>query len=130
VAALPALYFDSNVTNRAARLLAARGLDVRMAADVGMQHAIDAEHLLRAAQEGWLLVTNDTDFLDLHDAWHLWSRAWGVEPRHGGVLVGIQSWAYQKVAAEVEAFVAQGIDPANTLYQWRWGHGWLARPVP
>jgi predicted nuclease of predicted toxin-antitoxin system len=50
----------------------------------GRQGARDEEHLWLAAQQGWVLVTqNGTDFRMLHRAWLLW----GVPQPHAGSLV-------------------------------------------
>lgn len=45
-----------------------RGVDEMTVQELGLQAAEDRHHLQRAAQEGRVVVTQDTDFLQLHAA--------------------------------------------------------------
>jgi hypothetical protein len=110
-------------------MLKGRGHDARTAVDVGMSHATDEDHLLTAARNGWTLVTNDAeDFILLHDAWHRWSREWRVTPTHSGILIAMQTWKAERLAAEVEEFLGRGLPLENRLYQWKWTGSWPQRP--
>jgi hypothetical protein len=43
-----------------------RGIDVTTAAEVGLLHASDEEHVAFALREGRVIFTQDEDFLGLH----------------------------------------------------------------
>ena len=124
---MTALYFDHNVKGKVARILASQGQTACTARDVGMWRATDEEHLLFAATQGWLLVTNDRDFILLHDAWHRWSREWNVHPVHAGILLTVQSWSTQVLVTNVASFLAAGPPTDNLLYTWE-PQGWTRYP--
>jgi hypothetical protein len=48
----------------------------------------DPAHLQFAAQQGWIVITRDKDFVNLHDLWHVF-QLWQVPApplQHAGVL--------------------------------------------
>lgn len=93
------------------------GHTARTALDLGLAHAGDDEHLLIAAQNGWILVShNRKDFNLLHDGWRRWSAAWGVIALHGGILIIPQSWPAKRTASEIDSFIQTGVLLANQLY--------------
>jgi predicted nuclease of predicted toxin-antitoxin system len=59
------LYVDECVDARITAGLRRRGIDVVTAAEVQLLGAVDAEHLSRATSLGRVLVSADTDFLQL-----------------------------------------------------------------
>lgn len=56
-------YTDENVDRRLPEILRELGLDVVTAADAGLIHRDDSDHLAFAQRENRILVTNDKDFL-------------------------------------------------------------------
>lgn len=67
---------DEHVAKAVTEGLRRRGVDVVTVQELGLQAVEDQQHLQRAAQEGRVVVTQDTDFLRLHAA--------GVS--HGGIV--------------------------------------------
>ena len=59
---------DEHVAKSVTEGLRRRGVDVVTVQELGLQVAEDQQHLERAAQEGRVVVTQDTDFLRLHAA--------------------------------------------------------------
>ncbi len=128
---MTAFYTDHNVTAHLAPALRSLGHSVVTARDLGLQQAADDEHLLLAAQRGWLLVThNATDFALLHDAWRRWGAAWRVRPtpEHAGILVMPDLWTPERLADELDRFLQSGPRLVNQLYRFLPGHGWAPRP--
>jgi hypothetical protein len=125
------LYLDQNIPRRVALLLVANGRTVHTARQLGLHKASDHQHLLIAAQRGWILVTRDKDFLLLHRAWQDWALAWGVAPipEHRGILVVSDHWHLQRLADEVDALLTRlgGAPSVNTLYEWQDPAGWQLR---
>jgi hypothetical protein len=122
-----ALYLDNNVTVRAAPLLNASGHTVHTTARHNRRAADDHEQLLFAAENGWVFISHNwRDFRMLHGAWQLWSRAWGVAPEHGGILV-IEPSTEQKIAAVVNEFLAghAANDVGNALWRHKTTTGWV-----
>lgn len=68
-------YMDVHVKRAVTEGLRRRGVEVLTAQEADMQLAEDIEHIEYARRGGWIIFTNDVDFLRLH--------ASGVE--HGGV---------------------------------------------
>ena len=73
-------YMDEHVAKSVTEGLRRRGVDVVTVQELGLQSGEDQQHLQRAAQEGRVVVTQDTDFLRLHAA--------GVS--HGGIVYAPQ----------------------------------------
>jgi predicted nuclease of predicted toxin-antitoxin system len=61
-------YMDEHVAKAVTEGLRRRGVDVVSVQELGLHAAEDQQHLQRAAQEGRVVVTQDTDFLRLHAA--------------------------------------------------------------
>jgi hypothetical protein len=57
---------DEHVPNAVAQALRRRGIDVVTTVEVGLRGAADAEQLGRAHADARILVTQDEDFLTLH----------------------------------------------------------------
>lgn len=116
---MAAFYLDSDVSQEVARFLQDAGHEASTARSIGLGTATDDEQLMRAAEEGWILVThNREDYKLLHGAWLRWSRAWQITPEHAGILVIPQPPAlpYDRAARELAAFVRSGHPLTNALY--------------
>ena len=59
-------YLDEHVHPAIAAGLQRRGVDVLTTKEAGMLSASDVEHLTLAAREGYVIFTQDDDFLRLH----------------------------------------------------------------
>ena len=68
-------HFDEHIPKAAAVALRQRGIDVTMPLDVGLLEASDANHLDYSRLTNRVMVTFDSDFLQLHSS--------GVE--HAGI---------------------------------------------
>lgn len=68
-------YMDVHVKRAVTEGLRRRGVEVLTAQEADMQLAEDIEHIAYVQSGGWIIFTNDVDFLRLH--------ASGVE--HGGI---------------------------------------------
>jgi hypothetical protein len=120
-------YTDHDVALQLAMLLRQHGHMAFTARDIGLERAGDHEHLLTAAQRGWILVThNRQDFFLLHDAWRRWFPVFNVSAVHAGILVlphGLPSQTVQRL----EDFLLSGLPLSNELYVWRPMSGWTHR---
>ena len=116
-------YLDEDVEIAIQRAVFAYGHDAVTARDRQARRARDAVRLLAAAQDNRVFVThNAVDFKLLQEAW----RTWPVPLRHSGILVVPQQrWSAEETAAHLDEFVRSGNDPANELYYWRVGRGWV-----
>lgn len=63
------LYADENVDDRIIRGLRHWGMHVATVVEAGMTGKPDPEQLSYAAQNGFVLLTSDQDFLGLHKQW-------------------------------------------------------------
>jgi hypothetical protein len=81
-----------------------------MAADLQMQRAPDAEHLLCAWQNRRILVSRDLDFLELHTAWMKWPPSRGLQhpPEHAGILLIPSDWSVPQAAHELDLLIQSG----------------------
>lgn len=124
---MPALYLDNDVTVRAAPLLIAANHTAYTTAQLNRRTASDYDQLLYAAQKRWVLVTHNWgDFQMLHGAWHLWSRAWRVEPAHSGILVLEHGPEHDIASAVIRFFSARSLaDVENTLWRHIAATGWV-----
>ena len=121
------LYTDHNVALRTAHLLRWRGYDVVTARDLHLERASHARQLLTAATYGRILIThNVNDFTLLHEAWQMWSGAWGVQPVHGGILLIPHRWQPADAAHHVDAFLHMHPLLVSRLCEWR-GGSWVFR---
>ncbi len=139
---MAALFLDNDVSVRLAVLLNSEGHDVTTARQERRRSASDAEQLLRASEQGRILVTHNTnDYVLLHDAWLLWSSAWGIEPHHAGILTIPQSHhvPVDRMARDIDRLLQSGTTVVDRLYRrriggarvgwerWRIGVGWTSR---
>jgi len=117
---VPELHLDQNVPRDVAMYLLQLGYAVFTAAALGMRKAEDAEHLLRAAQDGRVVITKDKDYLVLQAAWHVWPPAWQVSPPpdHAGILLLYPHWSSRQAAHEVHRALHAGWPLPNRLYRW------------
>jgi len=77
-------YVDHDVSQHTARELRDAGHSVVTVRDLGLTPAGDDGHLLRAAQNGRILIThNASDFQLLHDAGRRWARVGGSATARG-----------------------------------------------
>ena len=74
------LYADENVDDRIIRGLRLRGIDVATVVEAGMAGKSDPKQLSYATRNGWVLLTSDQDFLNLHMQWVQESKA------HAGII--------------------------------------------
>jgi hypothetical protein len=119
-------YLDHNVKLNIASLLRAWGHDATAVREMGQPRAGDEEHLLLAAQRGWILVThNRDDFRMLHRAWQLWSQAWGTTRSHAGILICPQTRSSERTVDELVRLASRGSPGANELWMWRSARGWV-----
>lgn len=97
---------------------------------LGLAGATDATHLLVAVRQGFVLVTNDHDFLALHAAWHEWPAEWRVVPRpvHPAILLIAQGQmgGAAPAARLVHTHVSARPILPNTLWRWTAARGWVA----
>lgn len=123
------LYLDHNISKRLADLLRDAAYRVVTTPEVGMDDAGDERQLLLAAARGWVFIThNIKDYYLVHDAWLLWSDAWGVSPVHAGILIIPDAPAGLPMLREIDAFLAQGLPLRNELYEWKLDGGFRRRP--
>ncbi|HSH81564.1 MAG TPA: DUF5615 family PIN-like protein [Herpetosiphonaceae bacterium] len=115
-------YTDHNVAISVAAELRALGHGAHTARDRGLEAAGDDEHLLVAAEQGWILIThNRQHFRLLHAAWRRWTTAWYVSSRHAGILLLEQGIPPAQLAWEIHHFIPPNQPLSNTLYEWRRG---------
>lgn len=111
----------------------AYGHDVLAAGQFGLARSRDDALVLYAAQQGRVFLTHNLkDFRLLHDAWHRWSTAWGVAPRHPGIVIYPQGWPPVRAGQELASLLHRIPPGSNTLYVWeidRWVDYPGIRPV-
>jgi len=73
-------YLDENVPVTVATQLQRRGVDAVTVRDLGFLGDSDANHLARATRLGYILCTNDADYIDMATT--------GIE--HAGIVFGQQ----------------------------------------
>jgi hypothetical protein len=117
---VPELHLDQNIPRDVATYLQQLGYAVFTATALSMRKAEDAEHLLRAALDGRVVITKDKDYLVLQVAWRVWPPAWQVAAplEHVGVLVIHDHWPSQQAAQEIHQALCSGWPLRNALYRW------------
>ena len=121
-------YLDHNVARELADHLRRFGHVAHTAHEVGMDRAGDEAHLALAARSGWTLITHNAgDFRLLHAAWRQWTRDWGVEKHHVGILILFPPVAPLQAAQEINALLETESTVRDTLWMWRRGTGWALR---
>lgn len=116
-------HFDNNASGALAAGLRGRGHIVVTAAQLGLVEASDPLHLLRAAESGAILLTLDSRFRPLHEAWMVWTAAWG-RSAHTGII-----WLdhYDRDAAvvqQIHSALEAGWGPGGNLWRYSERHGW------
>lgn len=76
-----AFYFDTHIPKAVALQLRACGILVVRAEEVALATVSDVEHLRYAASNGFTLVTQDFDFVQLHIDWQV------SEQTHAGIIL-------------------------------------------
>jgi predicted nuclease of predicted toxin-antitoxin system len=125
-------HVDQCLSWRVADGLRGLGHDARHASEIGMHAADDDEHLIAAARDRRIIVTeNEDDFALLHDAWIRWQREWNVPThwRHAGILIVPSDYDVQTVMTHVHAFVSEQHDFTDALVV-RTARGWQWRSPP
>jgi hypothetical protein len=126
-----AFYLDESVSRLLARELVHLHHSAIHARDHGLAGATDARQLLEAFRQGWVLITDDRDFLALHAAWLEWPVEWqlGWVPEHHGILVINQGQlgGIVPAAQAINLHVATGPSLRNTLWHWTVANGWVQR---
>ena len=82
---------------------------------------------MHAAQRGWVLLTSDNDFQELHIAWQHWATMWRVSPfpEHAGILIFEQQrWSPAEAAREIDQLIGTGIVVQDVLHRWTPSRGW------
>ena len=113
-------YLDENIPRQVQRILVRYAHDVVHAYDLGNRSMPDPEHLHVAAGTGRILVTYDRrDFRELHRFWTA-LNAWGkLDQRHAGILTSWGDIPDEQWADLVNAFVSQGWNLNNEMWEWR-----------
>lgn len=117
------------MSERLAPELRSRGHRVTAARDIGLESADDAYHLTIAAENSWVLVTNNrNDFRLLHTALQLWAERWGLTRQHAGVV--ILPGALPAIPGQLSALtlLESGTEFHNRLHEWREGSWHLYPP--
>jgi hypothetical protein len=101
--------------------------------------APDPRQLLESVRRNAIFLSHDAGFLSLHDAWHRWSREWGVAPWPPALPPILlfphydprraPLWLLPYAAGQLDAFVAGGQAVYNSIHQWKPAIGhWVATP--
>jgi hypothetical protein len=125
---LASLYLDHNVARGVATALRLAGHNVCTAREIHTDSAGDDEHVALAYQNGWIFVTHNTRHfaLPLHDAWRRWSRLWGLNVPHPGILT-LRPGPAEQIATLVDERLGSGAPIAGELAVWRSRDGWRQR---
>lgn len=73
-------YLDTHIDKQVALQLRKHGVDVVRCEEVGMAEAVDEAHLGYATTHQRVLVTKDSDFIELHGRWQ------ALEQKHSGIF--------------------------------------------
>ena len=119
------LYADQNISLDLVQLLRWNGHTTTTAREQRFERAPDDEHLLIAAEQRLVLITQDEDFLLLHSAWLRWPVAWHVPslPQHAGIII-LQPRHYQEQFAALDSFLTAAPSLTNELFHWWHSGGW------
>ncbi len=102
---MASIYLDHNVARDVATALRLNGHDVRTAREIHTENVGDDEHLALAYQNRWIFIThNISDFELLHDGWRRWSRLWGLNVLHPGIL-----WSQGRLLGRLRPWLTSGL---------------------
>ena len=73
-------YFDTHVAKAAVTQLREKGIEVVRCEEIRMAEASDEEHLHYATENGYVMVSQDEDFIILHVRWQRAERS------HAGIM--------------------------------------------
>jgi hypothetical protein len=73
-------YTDKHIAKAVATQLRKNGMDVLRCEEIGLDEALDIEHLQRATNEDRIFITFDQDFPRIHNEWLKANK------RHGGIM--------------------------------------------
>lgn len=116
-------HFDSHIPHRLAAELRRRGHVAATASDLGLIDAVDPLHLLRAAEQNAILLTHDSGFRPLHEAWVVWTQAWG-KPPHAGIIWLDTFLDLGNPLREIDGSLQRGWEPGGNLWRYSERHGW------
>jgi hypothetical protein len=119
-------YLDHNVALELAEHLRRAGHGAQTARQRGLERAGDEAHLWLAAHSGWALIThNAKDFTLLHAAWKQWSKGWGVDSHHAGILLLTPPISPELASREIVGLVQAEMELSDKVYTWRGTIGWV-----
>ena len=127
---MASFYLDACINPKLADELRALRHEAITARDAGLAlDAPDPRQLLEAVHRNAVFLTHDAGFVAFHDAWHRWSREWGVTPwppKLPPILVfphydarRTQLWLLPYTAAQLDVFVGSGRTASNSLHHWK-----------
>jgi hypothetical protein len=125
---------DEHVSPRLVEPLEQRGHRAYHVRQLGLAGANDATILLAAVRRSLIVITeNHQDFLNLHQAWQIWSRAWRVRPlpAHPGIptIPQLPVARLSETAGAIAQLIGSGRRYANELHQWIITRVWELYPV-
>lgn len=128
------LYLDEGVSVHLAPHLTLNGHSTRTTQQEGRRGGYDAAQLLHAARNGWALVThNRGHFVVLHEGWALWTRAWGIDILHAGILIVPQvggDITEDVLIMEITGFLNHRPPMTNECREWIPGrNAWWRHPL-
>lgn len=119
-------YIDNDVATQVANELRKLGHQAVATRNLQLSRSSDAEQLLTAATNRWILAThNKRDFILLQRAWRLWSQAWQVTPVHQGILILPQRQPAPVLARLLDLHVSSAEPLENMIYEYQGGKGWV-----
>jgi hypothetical protein len=126
---------DEDVAMDVALLLTQAGHDaLSSVSSLDLRHIGDYDVLRIIARDRRILVThNAEDFVLLHHAWRRWSRDWGIDPTHAGILVPLQRLGLRpnEIVFRLDELLATGWALTNELYLFTGlAGGWVRIPEP
>jgi hypothetical protein len=125
------LFLDNDFPLDAADGLRLLGHDVETARSTQREDQTDDAQLLYAANGARILVSHNwKDYLLLHDAWHRWSKDWGTQRLHAGILILRQRRKYQGFPNDIHTLLVQSGSIVNQLYRCDTRGHWSQYPDP
>jgi hypothetical protein len=122
---LASLYLDHNLAREVARILRLESHDVRSFREIHTERVTDDEQLALAYENNWIFITHNVrDFTLLHSAWRRWSRLWGVDVLHPGIIALEPVPDALQIASLVDERLRSGARVVGELAVWRPHGGW------